>query len=115
MAKLMLDDCPANSDAYKTPHRAKQSLAKAKKAIGQTRVDGVRAGASALRRTVEEIIIRDLFKGTVKRWDEQVKIGNLKEIEWSNERSGSVCLNRHSRFISGILPLIKPLREAVSG
>ncbi len=89
---VILDDCPANSDAYKTPHRAKEFLAKAKKGIGQTRVDAVRAGASALRQTVEEIIIRDLFKGTVKRWDEQVKIGNLKEIEWSNDVADEICL-----------------------
>jgi len=39
-------------------------------------------------------------------------IGTVREGE---PRSGSVCLNRHSRFISGILPLVKPLREAVSG
>jgi energy-coupling factor transporter ATP-binding protein EcfA2 len=89
---VMLDDCPANSDAYKTPHRAKESLAKAKKGIGKTRVDALRAGASALRQTVEEIIIRDLFKGTVKRWDEQVKIGNLKDIEWSNDVADEICL-----------------------
>ncbi|MDR6305652.1 hypothetical protein GGQ85_003376 [Nitrobacter vulgaris] len=84
--------CPANSNAYKTPHRAKEFLVKAKKGIGQTRVDAVRAGASALRQTVEEIIIRDLFKGIVKRWDEQVKIGNLKDVEWSNEVADEICL-----------------------
>lgn len=86
------DDCPANSDAYKTSHRAKDFLAKAKKAIGQTRVDAVRAGASALRQTVEEIIIRDLFNGTVKRWDERVKIGNVKSIDWSNDVADEICL-----------------------
>jgi len=89
--RVMLDDCPAGSDAYKTPHRARESLARAKKSIGQARVDAVRAGASALRQTVEEIIIRDLFKGTVKRWDEQVKIGNLKDIEWSNDIADEIC------------------------
>lgn len=47
------------------------------------RVDAVRAGASALRQTVEEIIIRDLFNGTVKRWDEQVRIGNVKRAKSS--------------------------------
>ncbi|MGR9233425.1 AAA family ATPase [Rhizobium leguminosarum] len=85
------DECPANSDAYKTPHRAKEFLAKAKKAIGRERVDNVRAGASALRNTLEEIIIRDVLKGTVKRWDEQVRIGNLREIDWSNEIADEIC------------------------
>ncbi|RWP01364.1 MAG: hypothetical protein EOQ98_06655 [Mesorhizobium sp.] len=89
---VKLDECPAGSDAYKTPQRAKESLAKARKAIGQTRVDNVRAGASALRQTLEEIIIRDVFKGTVKRWDEQVKIGNLKDIAWTNEVVDEICL-----------------------
>lgn len=89
---VMHDDCPANSDAYKSSHRSKELLAKAKKAIGQARVDAVRAGASALRQTVEEIIIRDLFNGTVKRWDEQVKIGNVKAINWSNDVADEICL-----------------------
>lgn len=89
---VLHDDCPANSDAYKSSHRSKESLAKAKKAIGQTRVDAVRAGASALRQTVEEIIIRDMFNGTVKRWDEQVKIGNVKSINWSNDVADEICL-----------------------
>ena len=52
----------------------------------------MRAGASALRQTVEEIIIRDLFNGTVKRWDEQVRIGNVKGIEWSNDVADEICL-----------------------
>lgn len=88
---VVLGECPANSDAYKTPHRAKEFLAKARKAVGRARVDNVRAGASALRNTLEEIIIRDVLKGTVKRWDEQVRIGNLKEIDWSNEIADEIC------------------------
>jgi hypothetical protein len=61
---------------------------------GHGRVDAVRAGASALRQTVEEIIICDLFNGTVKRWDEQVKISNVRGIDWSNYVADEICLLR---------------------
>lgn len=87
-----LNECPANSDAYKTTHRAKEFLAKARKVTGQARVDGIRAGAAALRNTLEEVIIRDLLNGTVRRWDEQVRINNLSSITWSNEVADEICL-----------------------
>ncbi|MCC6949170.1 MAG: AAA family ATPase [Bradyrhizobiaceae bacterium] len=82
---VILDECPANSNAYKTTHRAREALARAKKSQGQDQVDSIRHGAAALRNTLEEIIIRDLFNGTVRRWDEQVRLGNVKEISWSDE------------------------------
>lgn len=28
----------------------------------------------------------------MKRWDEQVKIGNVKDIEWSNDVADEICL-----------------------
>ncbi len=81
---VMLNECPANSNAYKTPHRAKEDLAQAKKASGQQRVDKIRSGAAALRNTLEEIVIRDLLKGTVRRWDEQIRLGSVTSIVWSD-------------------------------
>lgn len=88
---VSLDDSPANSEAYKTTHRAREALAKAKKSQGQSRVDLVCRGASALRNTLEEVIIRDLFNGTVRRWNEQVRIGNIKNVLWSDEVADEIC------------------------
>ena len=82
---VALDECPANSKAYRTTHRAKELLAKAKKSHGQEQVDKVRAGAAALRNTLEEIVIRELFKGTVQRWDEQIRLGSVTSIVWSDD------------------------------
>lgn len=82
---VSLGECPANSNAYKTTHRASYFHSQANKTTGQARVDHIRNGAGALRKTIEEIVIRDIFKGAVARWDEQVKLGNLKGIVWSDE------------------------------
>ncbi len=82
---VTLNECPANSSAYKTTHRAREAFAQAKKANGQQQIDKIRAGAAALRNTLEEIVIRDLFKGAVQRWDEQVKLSSVTSINWSNE------------------------------
>jgi hypothetical protein len=65
--QIALDECPANSNAYKTTHRAREALAQARKSQGQDQVDKVQRGAAALRNTLEEIVIRDLFNGTVRR------------------------------------------------
>lgn len=82
---VTLNECPSNSNAYKTPHRAKEALAQAKKVAGQQQIDKIRAGAAALRNTLEEIVIRDLFKGTVQRWDEQIRLSSVTSIKWSEE------------------------------
>ncbi|MBY5693627.1 AAA family ATPase [Rhizobium leguminosarum] len=82
---VTLNECPANSSAYKTTHRAREALAQAKKVNGQQQIDKIRGGAAALRNTLEEIVIRDLFKGAVQRWDEQVRLSSVTSINWSNE------------------------------
>ncbi len=82
---VKLDSSPTNRKTYLTTQRAKELLAKAKKADGQDRVDFLQQGAGALRRTIEETIIYELFNGTVRRWDEQVRVGNLREMFWTEE------------------------------
>jgi hypothetical protein len=79
-----IEDTPANSRVYRNTTKAKGFLQQAKKATGGDRVDFVRSGAGALRRTVEEVVILYLFKDVVRRWDEQVRLGALTKISWSN-------------------------------
>lgn len=100
---VKLNDSPANSNAYRTVHKATETLAEANKLAGQPRVDAVRRGMGELRRTLEEIIIRNVFKGVIKRWDEQIRVGSLKKIDWSNDAIDEICtlFEELSRYFEG--------------
>jgi hypothetical protein len=82
---VRLNESPANHKAYLSVHTASEYLAKARKAGGQERVSLIEKGADALRRTIEETIIHELFNGTVTRWDEQIRISNLGKVFWTDE------------------------------
>ena len=81
---VKLDEAPMNHKSYLTLHKANECLAKARKAVGQERVELIEKGADALRRTIEETIIHELLRGTVQRWDEQIRVSNLRLIWWSD-------------------------------
>lgn len=100
---VKIDDTPANSRAYRKTTKAKEFLQQAKQATGGDRVDLVRSGAGALRRTVEEVVIVHLFKDTVRRWDEQVRLGALNKISWSNELADEIVALQDdtSRLLEG--------------
>lgn len=87
---VAIDDTPANSRVYRKTTKAKEFLHRAKQVSGRDRVDLVRSGAGALRRTVEEAVMQDLFKGTVRRWDEQVRLGALINISWSDDLADEI-------------------------
>jgi energy-coupling factor transporter ATP-binding protein EcfA2 len=99
--KVVTDTPPLNSKAFRTLHRAKESLARAKKATGEDRVQQIFKCAAEIRYTLEETIISRVFAGTVQRWDEQIRVGNLNKVQWT-ESIASDCIAIHgkvSRFI----------------
>ena len=100
---VRIEDTPANSRAYRKTTKAKEFLQQAKQATGGERVDLVRSGAGALRRTVEEVVILHLFKDTVRRWDEQVRLGALTKISWSNDLADEIVALQDdtSRLLEG--------------
>ncbi len=100
---LNINDTPANSKAYRKTTKAKEFLQKAKQATGGDQVNFVRSGAGALRRTMEEVVIVHLFKETVQRWDEQVRLGALKKITWSNDLADEIVAlqGETSRLLEG--------------
>ena len=121
---VKLNESPANADAYKTPHRAEQFLVAAKKTTGQKRVDFLRSGAGALRATLEEIVLRNVFKGTIRRWDEHIRVNNLREVSWSNDVVDDIMelhseLSRlleghsHSDEFSGEMPEVDELKQMI--
>jgi hypothetical protein len=85
-----LGDTPANTKEYRNTTKAKEFLEKAKKATDSERVNHVRSGSGALRRTLEVVVIQHLFKDVVQRWKEQVHLGALTKVNWSNELADEI-------------------------
>ena len=52
---------------------------------------------------MEEVVILYLFKDTVRRWDEQVKLGALTKISWSNDMADEIVAlqDKTSRLLEG--------------
>ncbi|CTQ51844.1 hemin importer ATP-binding subunit [Roseibium album] len=100
---VKIEDTPANSRVYRKTTKAKEFLQQAKQVTGGDQVDLVRSGAGALRRTVEEVVILHLFKDTVRRWDEQVRLGALTKISWSNDLADEIVALQDdtSRLLEG--------------
>ena len=80
----VIPQTPANTRIYRKTTKAKEFLERAKKASGREKVDLVRSGAGALRRTIEEVVVFHLFKDTVRRWNEQIRLGCVTKISWSD-------------------------------
>ncbi len=100
---VKIEETPANSKIYRKTTKAKEFLRHAKQSAGGARVDAVRSGAGALRRTVEEVVILYLFKDTVRRWDEQIRLGALTKINWSNDLADEIVglQDETSRLLEG--------------
>lgn len=100
---VLNNESPANSQAYRDTKRAKEFLDRAKTTAGREKVDYIRQGAGALRKTIEEVVILHLFKGVVRRWNEEIRLGRISAINWSDEIADEVeaLLDGTSRLIEG--------------
>ncbi len=98
-----IDETPANTKIYRKTTKAKEFLERAKKASGRERVDLVRSGAGALRRTIEEVVVFHLFKDTVRRWNEQIRLGAVVNISWSDDVADEIVALQEdtSRLLEG--------------
>ena len=121
---VSVDETPANTRIYRKTSKANEFLARARKANGGERVDLVRSGAGALRRTIEEVVVFHLFKDTVRRWNEQIRLGCIRKINWSNELADEVIalqddtsrlLEGHSNSdeFAGVMPDVEKLAELI--
>lgn len=81
---VTLDDVPATSKAYDTVDRARICLAEARKCTGTARHDAICRGMGALRRSIEEAVVKKLFKGIVPRWSDRVIVTKLRTVAWDN-------------------------------
>ena len=97
---ISLDDAPATIRVHETTKRAEAALVRARAASGSERDDFIRKGMGALRRTLEETVVRKLFKDAVPRWSDQVRVTTLRQVNWDNEKVEEICalyemLSRH--------------------
>lgn len=98
-----IDETPANTKIYRKTTKAKEFLERAKKASGREKVDLVRSGVGALRRTIEEVVVFHLFKDTVRRWNEQIRLGAVSKISWSDDVADEIVVLQDdtSRLLEG--------------
>ena len=98
-----LGDAPPVTKEYRKTTKAMEFLEEAKKVSGSERVNLIKSGAGSLRKTLEVVIIHYLFKDVVQRWDEQIRIGALTKICWSNELANEIIVLQDdiSRLIEG--------------
>jgi len=96
-------DAPVTMKAYDTADKAKLHLAAAKRTTGSEQVEQIRAGMGALRRTIEETVVKRLFKEAVPRWSDQVRVTTLRQINWDTDQVEKICLlfEDLSRFVEG--------------
>jgi hypothetical protein len=123
--QVTLNDAPATSKAYDTADRTKGFLAEAQKCTGTARHDAIVKGMGALRRTIEETIVKRLFKGVVPRWSDRVIVTGLRKVAWDNtlvdemvdmyeELSAYIEGHSHTDEAMGAPPEIKDLEQALS-
>lgn len=100
---VVAGDAPVTMKAYDTTERAKKHLAAAKATAGSAQVEQIRAGMGALRRTVEETVVKRLFKDAVPRWSDQVRVTTLRVINWDNAEVEKICalFEDLSRYMEG--------------
>ena len=86
-----------------TTEKTRQHFAAAKAVTGSAQVEQIRAGMGALRRTIEEIVVKRLFKDAVPRWSDQVRVTTLRQINWDNAEVEEICLlfEDLSRYMEG--------------
>jgi len=101
--QVALGDSPITSRAYETTRRAADALSRARTTTGAEREDAIRKGMGALRTTLEETVVKRVFKDAVPRWSDQVRVTTLRRINWDNAKIGDICnlYEDLSRFIEG--------------
>ncbi|HWT29459.1 MAG TPA: hypothetical protein VN240_00350 [Propylenella sp.] len=89
--RVVLGDAPVTMKAYDSAAKARDYLAEAKKLTGSKQVDQIRLGMAALRRTIEETVVKRLFKGVVPRWEDRVIVTGLRNVNWDNQEVERLC------------------------
>lgn len=111
---VSLNDSPVLEREYRNPSRARQFLAKARNAVGQEQEDLLVQGFDALRATYEAFIVYDMLGDVVRRFEERISAGRLRDIRWDRALADEVYARYEdiSRHIGGHLHTDAALRPS---
>jgi ABC-type transport system involved in cytochrome c biogenesis ATPase subunit len=123
-AHVVLNDAPATGKAYDTAERAKGCLAQAKTLVGRPKQDAICTGMGALRRKVEEAVVKKLLKNVVPRWSDRVIVTGLRNVAWDDGLVEDLCSiyeelskyiegHSHTDEATGAPPEIKDLEQMI--
>jgi hypothetical protein len=123
-AHVVLNDAPATGKAYDTAERAKGCLAQARTLVGRAKQDAICTGMGALRRTVEEAVVKKLLKNVVPRWSDRVIVTGLRNVAWDDGLVEDLCSiyeelskyiegHSHTDEATGAPPEIKDLEQMI--
>ena len=99
------NNSPLKERDYRTPERAREFYKRAIGATPQEQETLLQQGFGALRSSYEALIIFDLFKEVVMRFDERVSFGRMRDITWDYALVQDVISKCEtlSRYIEGHL------------
>ena len=103
---IYLNNSPLSEHESRTTHKALRFWERARQAQSpEEREAWLQQGFGALRTTYEAFIVYDLFGGVVRRFEEHIKVNNLKDVFVDDEVMKEVVskFNFLSRYIEGHL------------
>jgi ABC-type lipoprotein export system ATPase subunit len=103
---IYLNNSPLSEHESRTTHKALRFWERARQAQSpEEREAWLQQGFGALRTTYEAFIVFDLFGGVVRRFEEHIKVNNLKDVFVDDEVMKEVVskFNFLSRYIEGHL------------
>lgn len=101
--RIWLNNSPVSTRDYRRTGIPSSYYNLAKKAPPEERVHLLEQGFGALRTCYETFVENSLLGGAVQRWDEAIRITNLKNVHLNKETFEKVVEKHHeiSRYISG--------------
>ena len=82
---IWLKNTPSFEKDYKTSGKAQGYYNEAKKSAPKQREDNIKNGFAALRTSYETLVVFELFKGVVQRFEERVSVDSLKSVFFTLE------------------------------
>lgn len=88
--KVNLNDCPLLDKHSMRIKRTEESIQKAKSLSGSTKEEEIMKGFSFLRCAYESFVIEIIFKKTIERWNERIRMHELKNIVYDDQLMAKV-------------------------
>lgn len=100
---IWLNNAPSFEKTYKKSGKAQEYCDKAKKCAPEERESLLKTGFAALRTSYEALVVFDLFKGVVQRFNERVSINSLSDVYFDTSLRDEVIDSFYKccRFMEG--------------